>query len=158
MSKGIIVGADTRNRRNLITFFQKQDLPCVACETLADLPAQLATDPGMRFTLLLADLRISDDEVRKLAEQYRDRLRLLVEIEDDTAETALTYVLNFGIYYVYPKGTMRLPKLCQILHEAVGGSLIPNFKRLVQDDVTQLPGSCPICAEVLPVGEVTVFP
>ena len=70
MSKGIIVGADTRNRRNLITFFQKQDLPCVACETLADLPAQLATDPGMRFTLLLADLRISDDEVRKLAPRY----------------------------------------------------------------------------------------
>lgn len=138
MSKGILVGEDNRSRRNLLTYFRGQDLPCEACATLAELPALLDKDAGVRFVLLLADLRIPHVQVQALADQYRGRVRLLVEIEDDTAEIALSYVLDYGIYYVYPRGTMRLPKLSQILHEAVGGNLIPNFKRLVKENVTSL--------------------
>jgi hypothetical protein len=47
-------------------------------------------------------------------------------------------VLDYGVYYVVPKGTMRLSKLSQILSEAVGGNPIPNFNRLVDENVTSL--------------------
>jgi hypothetical protein len=137
MSKGIIIGADGKHRRDLVLFFAKHDLPCLPCDCIADLPTKLASDPTVRFVLCLADLRMADHAVRQLAHDYR-KLRILIEIEDDTAETALSYVLDYGVYYVVPKGTMRLSKLSQILSEAVGGNPIPNFNRLVDENVTSL--------------------